>query len=67
MKGDNLQVQGKSPCWDLIQEISDQEEMQKAQVFWEVEMIEVEWTQASFMILSLLSLEEGDDTFHLQL
>lgn len=67
MKGDNLQVQDKSPCWDLIQEISDQEEMQKAQVFWEVEMIEVEWTQASFMILSLLSLEEGDDTFHLQL
>lgn len=30
-------------------------------------MIEVEWMQASFMILSLLSLEEGDDTFHLQL
>lgn len=30
-------------------------------------MIEVEWTQASFMILSLLLLEEGDDTFHLQL
>ena len=30
-------------------------------------MIEVEWTQATLMILSLLLLEEGDDTFHLQL